>query len=714
MRAVKSPEVTEDLMARVQHGSASLSEEGAIELAGEFYSRGRYRQAVNACRQIIDQKPVVADAHNILGVSLAALGQARDGIASLRQAIALRPLVANYHANLGEILRTSGDLTGALPALTEAVRLDPRNAQALNNLGIARYEQKEFEAAIACYRDALLIDPNFAEAYNNLGNALRLTDQCAEARGSYERALALRENYPEVYNNLGTLLREDGKNEQAAHALRKAIQQKPDYLDARQNLATILHTDGDDLEALRELSEILKISPRSAKALLLAARIQTQRGNPAAAEQACRMVLEDDPASSPAHAALASVMHDIDRFDEAVEWAAKAVELDPEDAEARNFHGVALKSVGRLDEARKQLLEAVRLNPALYGAYANLNDLVDFSREPELFAALSEQMEKETDSSGAHILPLHYAYAKALDDTGEPEQALDHYIRGGRIKRSVLNYVETDTAQFFADIKATFSKEFFRETTFAGNPSERPIFIVGMPRSGSTLVEQILSAHPDVFGAGEVKHLNRVLHGLRDRFPSLSHYPQIMGELSEAHLAGMASRYLEMAGANVENALRISDKLLTNYYFVGLIHVLFPNARFINTRRNPVDTCLSAFTKLFKDDMPHSYDLAELGRYYRMYEDLMDHWQEVLPAGVMMAVQYEDVVAHTEETAREIVSFLGLEWDDACLAFHESRRPVKTASVAQVRKPIYTSALERWRRYGPGLAPLIGAIEGDR
>src|SRR5690606_591851 len=176
----------------------------------------------------------------------------------------------------------------------------------------------------------------------------------------------------------------------------------------------------------------------------------------------------------------------------------------------------------------------------------------------------------------------------------------------------------------------------------------------------------------------------------------------------------VADGYEQAMFKSAGDAKIVTDKLLTNYFFVGLIHLLFPNAKFINTRRDPVDTCLSGFTKLFKDDMPHSYDLGELGRYYRQYDALMKHWEKVLPKGTMKVVEYEQVVADTETSARELIDFIGLDWDEACLAFHKSKRPVKTASVAQVRKPIYKTSVERWKKYGPGLQPLVDAIAGKK
>jgi tetratricopeptide (TPR) repeat protein len=702
--------VTEETIQKVQKGSLQMSPAKAIALAGELFGRGRYKQAERVCRQIIQSKPSTSDAHNILGVALNAQGQSVDAIASIKKAIKLAPNVSSYYANLGEIQRTSGYLPAAQKTLEQGIRVDPKNAQAYNNLGIVHYENKDYDKAIEAYRKALEITPEFPEARNNLGNSLRMAGDLDGAGKAYQGALTLREIYPEAYNNLGTLLREQKNPDAAQHALRKAIQQNPRYVDAYNNLASILHFENKDVEALRQMTDVLRFAPRNPKSLLLTARIQLKRANYDAVEKACKIVLEDDPSSSEAMAMLGQLMHELDRYDEAITYLEKALELNPDNAEARNFYGVTLKSVGRLDDARKQIMAAIDLNVDMYGAYSNLNDLVDFSKEPVLFNRIEALMEADDDQGSDRILPLHYAYAKALDDVGQHEKALEHYMAGGRIKRAQLNYVEQDTFAFFEKIKKQFPAQIFKSRPFEGNPSDRLVFILGMPRSGSTLTEQIISSHPDVFGAGEVKYLSRSVHSLKDRFPSLTSYPALVDELDKDQFDILAKKYLSAMEAPAGAEAKLTDKLLTNYFFVGLINILFPKAKIINTVRNPVDTCLSAFTKLFKDDMPHSYDLSELGRYYCEYEKLMEHWEKVLPAGVMKRVSYEDMVEDTEGTAREVIEFIGLPWNDTCLDFHNSSRAIKTASVAQVRKPIYNSAIERWRKYGEGLRPLLGAL----
>jgi tetratricopeptide (TPR) repeat protein len=699
-----------ELHQKSDNGRVALTPEKAIDLAGKLYTDGRYLHAETICRQILAQNPAQADAHNILGVALNAQGKTKDAVAMLKRAIKLAPRAASFYANLGEVERQRGNLVDARFAFKKAIELDPKNAQAHNNLGIVHFERKEFEDAASCYRHALAIHPKFAEAHNNLGNALRVLGDRDGAFAAYQNALVYRETYPEAYNNLSTILREEGKIAEAEHALKKAIAQHPGYVEAHNNLAALYAGDGKEVDALRILGEALKLEPRNPTSLILTARIQLNRGNHSATERACRIVIEDDAAHAEAQTVLGHVLHETDRYEEAIAALEAALAANPAHSEARNFYGVALKSVGRLDEARTQILEAIALNDAMSGAYANLHDLVDFSKSPELFQRIEELVEGAPDKNAPQMLPLHYAYAKALDDCGEAGRALDHYISGGQMKRASLNYNEAETFQFFADIKQAFTSDTFAKRPFAGNLNDRPVFIVGMPRSGSTLVEQILSSHPDVYGAGEVKYLSRALAVLRDRFPALPRYPELLGKMAPAQFDIMAQTYLTDLLASAGNAPRVTDKLLTNYFYVGMIHLLFPHAKIINTRRDPVDTCLSAFTKLFKDDMPHSYDLGELGRYYRQYAALMDHWTAVLPKGVMTTVVYEDVVANTEDAARQLVDFLGLPWHDGCLDFHKSDRPVKTASVAQVRKPIYTSAVDRWRKYGTGLQPLIDAL----
>jgi tetratricopeptide (TPR) repeat protein len=709
-----APANIDQAIAQAQQGRVNVTADKAVQMAVKLYSEGKFGQAERVCRQIVQSRPDNADAHNILGVSLQAQGKSEEAITEVSRAVKLAPHAANLHANLGEVLRQSGKLEEAEKSLEKAVELDPKNAQALNNLGIIQYEKRKFKEAADFYRRALEVRPNMAEALNNLGNALRVTGDIDGAISAYQDALTYRERYPEAYNNLGTLLQHQNQFQEAEHALRKAIAQHPQYIEAYNNLASLLASQKKEVDALRILGDALKFAPKNVQTLLITAKIQMRRNNHVAAEQASRLALQEQPDNAEALTILGQVLHETDRYDEAIEVLERALKANPKSPEALNFYGVALKSVGRLDEARDHILKALKMNSGMWGAYANINDLVDFSKGEgeELFNQMDTIFESAKNTEADPFLPLHFAFGKALEDRGEHERALKHYITGGKMKRAQLEYNEPETFGFFDAIRETFTKDVFENRKYDGIDDERPVFIIGMPRSGSTLVEQILSSHPDVYGAGEVKYLSRALGQLRDRFPSLPKFPQMMDKITPGQLDIMAKKYLEALSAGAGDAKRITDKLLTNYFFVGLIHILYPKAKFVNTMRDPVDTCLSGFTKLFKDDMPHSYDLSELGRYYRKYAELMDHWHKVLPKGVLTSVQYEDVVADTEKEAKALIDFIGLEWDPKCVDFHKSDRPVKTASVAQVRKPIYKSSVKRWKKYGDGLQPLVDAIEG--
>ena len=700
-------------IAIAQRGKVNVTPEKAVEMAGKLYARGEFLQASRVCEQILKSRPNNADAHNILGVSLLALGDKDRAIEAVEKAVKLNPAATSYHANLGEVLRQAGRHKDAEKPLKEAIRIDPNNSQALNNLGIISYERRKFREAADYYRRAIEVRPAMAEAHNNLGNALRIIGDIDGAMQAYQDALTHRAAYPEAYNNLGTLLQQAKRFDEAEHALRKAIQQNQKYVEAHNNLAMVLAAKKSDVEALRVLGEALKFAPTNVSTLLLTAKIQLRRSALHPAEQAVRLALKQEPENADGLVVLGQILHETDRYDEAIEVLERALKKAPKSPEALNFYGVALKSVGRLDEAREHILKALRLNDRMYGAYANLNDLIDFKEGigAELFEQMDMIFAKATDTTTDMFLPLHFAYAKALDDRGEHARALEHYIQGGKMKRAQLQYTEEETFGFFDSIRAAFPKEVFEDRTYAGLDDERPVFIVGMPRSGSTLVEQILSSHPDVYGAGEVKYLSRAISQLRDRFPTLPKFPELASKVNAAQLDILAKNYQAALAKGAGNAPKITDKLLTNFFFLGLINLMFPKAKVINTMRDPVDTCLSGFTKLFKDDMPHSYDLTELGHYYGKYRQLMEHWNEVLPEGFMTTVVYEDVVADTEKEARRLIEFLGLPWDDKCLAFHKSDRPVKTASVAQVRKPIYASSVKRWAKYGKGLQPLIDAVE---
>lgn len=687
-----------------------MSVRRALDEAIKLYGEGNLGAAASLTAQIVAARPRLAEAHNLMGVVLSAQGKRAEAVKAFTRATRLQPRNAQFFSNLGEIERQRGKLQEAAIALSEALRLNPNNPQALNNLGIVHFDRKEFDEAAKCYALALEKLPDYPEAHNNLGNALRALGRFDEAIDHYQKAILIRENYPEAYNNMASVLRDQGHVPEAEHAYRKAITLRNSYTDAYLNLAILLDGNERTDEALRLLGDILKIDARHQGALIQVARIQLRKMNYEQAEQAARLSLSLDTNFADAHAALGQILHETDRIPEAIIHYEAALRLKPDLIDVNSLYAVSLKSLGRTEEAKVQFEKTLAIAPHAYGVYANLADLEKFTPGNPHLRNMEKLFGEAADPNAEKLMPLHFALGKAYDDIGEYDKAFHHFSAGAAMKRARLKYDEAQTLSFFDTVCEVFSESFLKNPPFSGRSSEVPVFIVGMPRSGSTLVEQVLSSHPMTFGAGEIKEFSRQLNMLRGRFPGLPKYPNMVQKMNAAQFAVLADGYLNKLTSLAPDAARITDKLLTNFFFVGLLHILYPKAKFIHTRRNPVDTCLSTYTKLFKDEMPQSYDLGELGRYYRKYDQLMAHWERVLPPGVMKTVVYEDVVNDLPAMARDVIGFLGLPWNDACLSFHESARPVKTASVMQVRKPVYASSVHRWKHYGNAMNPLIEAL----
>ena len=686
----------------------------ALKLATNLYNQGRLDQAANIARQIVQARPKQPDARNLYGVILKAKGDDAGAVEAIKKAIEIRPDIAQYHSNLGEIERQRGNADKAAFSLRKAIGIDPNYAQAYNNMGIVYYDKGEFDEAAKNYEKALSLNDSYAEAHNNLGNALRALDRGDEALEHYEKAIMQRETYAEAYNNMATVLRDKDLKEEAEHAYKRALQLKPDYTEAYNNLASFYIQEDNTDEALRILGEGLKVDEKNVPILVNVARVQLEKANFEAAEMACKIALQEDPGSAEAECVYGQICHDLDQYDGALDHFEKAIQLNPDYGEANNHYGIALKSVGRLDDAKKQFGRTLERNEKAFGAYSNLADLQKFTPKTKLLKKMEKLMKEAEDPDTERYMALHFALGKAYDDSSQYDKAFEHFSRGTKLKRAKLDYKEKETAQFFADIKTAFPASVFKNRQWEGDPTIKPVFILGMPRSGSTLTEQIVSSHPKAFGAGEIKTLARSIGQLRSKFPNVPRYPAMIGKMNPSHYKLISEMYMQYINGVAPDSERVTDKMLSNYYFVGLLNLLFPNAKVINIVRNPVDTCLSAYTKLFKDDMPHSYDLGEMGRYYKLYEDIMAHWRKVLPKGYLMELHYEDIVNDVEKKAREVIDFVGLEWDDSCASFHKSKRPIKTASVVQVRKPVYKTSVNRWKNYSKHLKPLLKALDWPR
>ena len=552
--------------------------------------------------------------------------------------------------------------------------LEPNDIAALNNLGAVQQMLGRPDLAAESYRKALVLDPGHAEAHSNLAAALGVL-------GSYDEALA--------------------------HAHR-AIELKADFVNPYVHAALAEASRGAFDEALQWTETAPPQAQESAPILIVRADILRQLHRHEEGTDACRRALALDPESSDAYNSLGLLLQEQARDDEAIAAFDRATALAPTATLPLANKGAALTQCGRLDEAVAVIERAHALDPGSASIWYTRAMTKQFDLDTVEIAAMEELAAPDRTPSYTDRLYLHFALGGAYLERNDAERAFHHLDAGNRMKRAQLRYDADAAERRIEAIAAAFPPALIAEAPSTGFPSELPVFVVGMPRSGTTLVEQILASHPHVYGAGELRHFEaEVQRAAREQGRD---YPGFMASLRPAEYCEIGRAYLAKIEAARPPAARVVDKMVTNSLYAGLIHLALPRARIIFCRRDPLDTCLSCYSKLFTSGLEFSYDLVELGRYHRAHDRLMDHWRSVLPSGNFLEIDYESVVADLEAAARRLIAFCGLEWSPSCLRFHETRRPVRTASMVQVRRPLFRSSIGRWRQFRAHLAPLIEVL----
>jgi Flp pilus assembly protein TadD len=555
----------------------------------------------------------------------------------------------------------------------------PKETSELFRQGSAKLDARDYGGAEEIFRRVLSATPNSADAHNSLAVALHELGRSVDATGHLRLAITLEPNHGMAHYNLGVVLESLGYVSEALDSYLRAVALIPRYPTLRNNLA-------DALWKLDRLDEALKHARRAVA------------------------LKPDDPA---AHLTLGNILVDLMRVDDGTRSFRRAIALRPGYAMAHNNLGLALIKLGRFDEAIKAIEHSLALDPRTAAAYGNLTECKKLEPDDPHLEAM-EKLVRETENVPRKDRSIvHFALGKAYSDLRMHERAFEHLLKGNALKRQEVKYDEGAEAEYLRSIETLFSAEFIRQRQGMGNASRMPVFILGMPRSGSTLVEQILARHPRVYGAGEIRDFGEVVREEAEAAQIHGRYPEIATEFGPQHFQAIGKKYLERLRKLSSKSERITNKMPSNFEYVGPMHLAFPNATIIHTVRDPVDTCLSCFSQYFQRGQGFSYDLAELGRYYLMYRGLMDHWNRVLPPGRMFDVQYEDVVEDLEGAARRIVAHCGLEWDDACLSFHRADRVVLTASASQVRKPLYRSSVGRWAAYKDFLQPLLDELRSE-
>lgn len=553
----------------------------------------------------------------------------------------------------------------------------PHHGGALHALGLVHLKRRQLPKAVEHLRDAASRAPDNAQYHANLGEALRRSGQFDEALVAFRRSFVLYPEFLTAHLGIANTLRDQGHLAEAIAHLRVAVAIDHRFAEGYHYLGLALKENGDAKGALAVLRKAVSLKPNYTEAEM----------------------------------SLGNLLEDLARWDEATTVFEGVLAHAPNHAGALNNLGNIHRVLGRMDQAEACYQKILDRDPDNPQARYNLSRTRK-SEGGDLKTV--EEMTVRLQAAGVsdpEKVSLHFSLGKILDDLGEYDRAFAHFADGNRLDTRPPSYEPDHSDQFVNRLIALFDEDFARQRRGLGSESERPILIVGMPRSGTTLTEQILASHPDVYGGGERATLPEIANRIGATMRIHQIYPESMAMLDSLSACRLAEDYLGEIEAASGKAKRVTDKLPANFNHVGLFALLFPKARVIHCRRDPMDTCLSCYFQHFTQVMPFSRDQASLAHYYRTYMRIMDHWRKVNPIPIL-DVRYEDVVADIDGQTRRILEFCGLPWDDACLRFFETQRAIKTASVWQVRQPLYDSSVGRWKHYAQQLEPLRLAL-GD-
>ena len=609
---------------------------------------------------------------------------------------------------LGVARRLTSDASGAVGILEALTTKHPNWAAAHYELGLALGDDRQGEAAVTALRSALRLKPDMGEAWRALGDHLSAIGDAEGADAAYAQHIKFSSQDPRLLEAGAALC--DNRIAVAEALLREHLKQFPTDVAAIRMLAEVAARIGRLRDSETLLRRCLELAPSFKGARHNLALVLHRQHKPAEALVEINQVLAAD-ARNPGYRNLkAAVLSAVGEYDQAIDIYAGVLAEYPKQAKAWMSYGHALKTAGRQDECISAYRRSIELTPGLGEAYWSLANMKTFRFSPSELDAMRAQL-KHNDITDEDRYHFHFAIGKALEDSALYADSFESYAQGNRLRRAGIRYDPAETSAHVQRSKAIFSKQFFAQRAAMGAQAPDPIFIVGLPRSGSTLLEQILSSHPAVEGTMELADIAFMAGGLRtSKGREGSNYLEVLASLSADELSALGERYIAQTRIQRKtDAPFFIDKMPNNFMHVGLIHLILPHARIIDARRHPLGCCFSNFKQHFARGQHFTYGLEEIGRYYRDYVELMAHFDAVLPGRVHRVI-YEQMVDDTEAEVRRLLEYCGLPFDERCLRFYENERAVRTASSEQVRRPIFREGVEQWRHYDPWLGPLREAL----
>ena len=624
--------------------NSTLSKEQIEEVYG-LYKNGQFKEAISQIKALNKIHPNVPLLFNLIGACYTSLGKLEGAVQMFKTAVSLKPDYAEAHKNLGNTLKELGRLDESIESFVNVTVIDPDLVDAHYNLANTLKELNRLDESVESYKRAIAINPNYARAYFNLGNAihelsLKGFGHLDDPINIYEKSLSIDPNYAEAHNNLGIANRVIGRLDEAGKNFDKALSINPDFISATN----------------------------------------------------CRGLLHQD----------------MGQHDDAIKFYDKALQLDSNFVDAINNLGLVYREKNQIKDAIKAFEKAIKLNPNFANAYYNLiHGIKEYQATDKQVKAINSLLEAENLSQDDRIV-LNFTLAKVNEDLGKNKTFFKYLNEANKLRREKLNYSfgQSQDQNLFNEIKNIFNDKLplIFENNLDQSTSIKPIFIVGMPRSGTSLVEQIISSHPEVYGAGELNAIGRLCVPL-----VLNKSSSSSNKLSdEAKL--IRRNYLDLLARFDSQESVITDKAPLNFRFIGHILSAFPEAKIIHLKRDPIAICWSIYKSNWSGlGNSFSYNMDDLVNYYGLYENLMEFWHQKFPEKIY-DINYEKLTTHQEPESKKLIKYCGLDWDKNCLEFYKNTRVVKTASSLQVRQKMYQGSSEAWKEYESYIKPLVSGL----
>mgnify|MGYP005639534601 CR=1 FL=1 len=710
--------------------------------AAAYTALDNYELALINYEKAISLNPDYADAYNNLGNLFKSAGKNDEAIQSYKKAIAIKSPFPEAERNLAAIPDFSGNITrnfsGTFPkdgetdnysdtsqekirflfelydkgnfdeALFEVknlIEVSPNLPMLFNFEGMIYSALKNYQSANSSFEKAILLDPHFSQAYNNLGNVFKLIGNSNEALKNYKKAIELRPRYAESLNNAGVIEKENGNFPSSIDYLKRSLNENPEFAEAHNNIGNVYTVQKDFQAAVLHYRKCIEISPHFVEAYNNLAIAYKNVQNLATATEICKKGMQVKSDYAPIINTYGTILQASGKTNEAIRFYLEATHLKKDFPEAHNNLGNAYKQIGNLASAEHHYLKAIELRPNYAEARRNITNVVQF----DVLSSFSKQTEAiffRDKISSADKCHLAFALGKIFEDNGSYEQAFEFYKIGNQQRKLELAYNLKKDRYYFGMVKETFSscKELdYKADLDFPKLNKVPFFILGMPRSGTTLVEQIISSHPEVYGAGELPILADGI--LKTDFFNSTNFVQ--------NIRNLRNYYNEKINDIPSDEPFITDKMPLNFLYIGAIVKALPEAKIISVRRDPIATCWSNYRHYFSNDGNRfAYNLNDLAEFYIMYEDLMAFWQNNL-ADKIYDLNYESLTERQFAESQKLINYLGLVWDDKCLKFFENKRAVHTASSMQVRQKMFRGSSLKWKNFEPFLEDLIDTFNKD-